>query len=174
MQCCAIWPDTTTQNAYFSTEMSSLSYNNILACHLAEWYPLIKRQSDKYFLSFQQLYNTYTPSSYGNLEPTSISYALVTPNCYGSNQAIHGGVVRPGSNTYNGPPPNLSNNKFLFYRLYSPNWSMNKKKHTKSNKWDLHGKIKMFVGLFWFVFLFILLISKRNKNQSKNSKFTCN
>lgn len=57
---------------------------------------------------FQHLYNTYTPSSYGNLEPSSISYALVTPNLYSNDQALHGGMIRP-QNLYNHSiPPNLS------------------------------------------------------------------
>lgn len=48
----------------------------------------------------QHLYNTYTPSSYGNLEPSSISYALVTPDLYNGNQtmALHSTMMRPPSN----------------------------------------------------------------------------
>ncbi|XP_055301870.1 uncharacterized protein LOC129568237 [Sitodiplosis mosellana] len=48
----------------------------------------------------QHLYNTYTPSSYGNLEPSSISYALVTPDIYNGNQtmALHSTMMRPPSN----------------------------------------------------------------------------
>lgn len=49
------------------------------------------------FLSFQHLYNTYTPSSYGNLDPSSISYALVPPNLYSSNLAMHAGLVGPAA-----------------------------------------------------------------------------
>lgn len=47
----------------------------------------------------QHLYNTYTPSSYGNLEPSSISYALVTPDLYNGNQtmALHSTMMRPNA-----------------------------------------------------------------------------
>lgn len=48
----------------------------------------------------QHLYNTYTPSSYGNLEPSSISYALVSPDLYNGNQTmtLHSTMMRPSSN----------------------------------------------------------------------------
>lgn len=48
----------------------------------------------------QHLYNTYTPSSYGNLEPSSISYALVTPDLYNGNQTmtLHSTMMRPPPN----------------------------------------------------------------------------
>lgn len=49
------------------------------------------------FLQQQHLYNTYTPSTYGNLEPSSISYALVAPDLYNGNQtmALHSAMMRP-------------------------------------------------------------------------------
>ena len=61
---------------------------------------------------FQQLYNTYTPSSYGNLEPTSISYALVAPNCYGGPQQAIGTVIRPAS-SFNPPPQMVASSQNL-------------------------------------------------------------
>lgn len=46
----------------------------------------------------QHLYS-YAPSSYGNIEPNSISYALVTPDIYNANQtmALHSAMIRPAS-----------------------------------------------------------------------------
>lgn len=53
----------------------------------------------------QHLYSTYTPSTYGNLEPSSISYALVTPDLYNGNQtmALHSTMMRPTTMQTNQP-----------------------------------------------------------------------
>lgn len=47
----------------------------------------------------QHLYSTYTPSTYGNLEPNSISYALVAPDLYNGNQTmtLHSTMMRPAA-----------------------------------------------------------------------------
>lgn len=47
----------------------------------------------------QHLYSTYTPSTYGNLEPNSISYALVAPDLYNGNQTmtLHSTMMRPAT-----------------------------------------------------------------------------
>lgn len=86
------------------------SRNNVRLCLRAPRGRLPMTQCG--FLSFQHLYNTYTPSSYGNLDPSSISYALVPPNLYSSNLAMHAGLVGPAAR-YSHPmhapnQPNLS------------------------------------------------------------------
>lgn len=77
----------------------------------------------------QHMYSTYGPNSYGNLDPNSISYALVTPDMYNANQTmtLHSAMMRPASiqNSQLSPtgsalyartlPPNLSMFSFFFF-----------------------------------------------------------
>lgn len=78
-------------------------------CYCFEYHCRIFNESIifHFFLGFhslgclqQHLYNTYTPSSYANLEPSSISYALVPNDLYNGNQTmtLHSTMMLPASN----------------------------------------------------------------------------
>lgn len=69
----------------------------------------------------QHLYNTYTPSSYGNLEPSSISPKA---NLFTSNQhaPIHENIVRTSAlhnHPIQRPQQNLSMRSFIYYGIHS-------------------------------------------------------
>lgn len=113
----------------------------------------------------QHMYSTYGQNSYGNLDPNSISYALVTPDIYNANQTmtLHSAMMRPASiqNSQLSPtgsafyartlPPNLSMFSFILqYHLF-----MNTRSLSLSFSIFFENPIKFSILKFNFVLLLI-------------------